>query len=111
MKKKCYMCEKGELVVKKIPYVFHGKDLGKFVMEVCSTCNEQFLDEDTSKKIEVAAKKAKVWGLSRTTKVGKSGNSLDIRIPKDIAQYVGLKQGVQVVIHPEGKDRIIIERQ
>lgn len=109
MKTECYECGKVELSRKNVPYALHGVDLGIFSGEVCAHCGQQFFDEATSKKIELAAKKASVWGLCVQTRVGKSGNALDVRIGQQLAQFVGLTQGTEVMIHPDGKRRLVIE--
>ena len=92
-----------------IDYAFHGVNLGNFVAEVCQKCSQQFFSAETSDKIETVAKKRGVWGLCTPTKVGVSGNSLDIRISHKIASFVGLSKGSEVMIHPEGKKRLIID--
>lgn len=105
----CYECKKGKLTKKMINYYHHGIDFGAFKADVCSSCGEQFFEAETSKRIEEAAKKAGVWGLCRTTKVGQSGSSLDIRVSKPLAEFVGLAKGTEVMIHPDGKKRLVVE--
>jgi len=109
MKLKCYECSEGTLVRKPIEYMLHGVALGRFPAEVCSGCGEQFFNEETSVRIEEAARKAGVWGLCVQTKVGRSGNALDVRIAQPLAHFVGLAQGSEVTIHPEGKKKLVIE--
>jgi ribosomal protein L32 len=108
---KCYECGQGKLQKKLVPYVRYGVHLGKFSAQVCGKCDEEFYDGQTFDKIEQAAKKAGVWGLSMKTKVGKNGNSLDVRISHRLAQFVGLQKGKEVIIRPEGKNRLIVEVQ
>ena len=67
------------------------------------------MSAETMKHVEAAAKKAGVWGLCVTTKVGRSGNTLDVRISQPLARFVGLSQGQEVTIHPEGNRRLVIE--
>jgi transposase-like protein len=105
---KCPTCGKGELKNKIIKESMHGVMLGEFSAQVCSKCNESFTDIDITKKIEDAAKKAGVWDLGKKTKITRSGNSLAIRLPKEIATFMKLKEGSEVYINPE-KNRIIIE--
>ncbi|TSC80912.1 MAG: hypothetical protein G01um101429_37 [Parcubacteria group bacterium Gr01-1014_29] len=45
-----------------------------------------------------------------TTKVQKWGNSLAVRIPKEMIQRLALKEGSDIVVH-EDKAAIIIRRQ
>ena len=87
----CPICEKGILKKGKIKEHMFGVYLGEFPADICSKCGESFTDSDTTRKIEEAAKKKGIWGLGATTKVTKTGNSLAIRIPKKIAEYLNLK--------------------
>lgn len=85
-----------------------GVYLGEFPAEICSKCNESFTNEKTTRKIEELAKSKGIWGLGKRTKITKTGNSLAVRIPKEIANFLKLKEGNEAYIHPE-KDKIIIE--
>jgi antitoxin component of MazEF toxin-antitoxin module len=58
--------------------------------------------------IEDAAKKKGIWGLGATTRITKTGNSLAVRIPKKIADYLKLQNGKEAYVHPEN-DRLVIE--
>jgi YgiT-type zinc finger domain-containing protein len=107
----CYECGKKTMKRKSVEYLFHGVLLGTFPAEVCSSCGEQFFGEAASVRIEAAAKAKGVWGLQAVTKVAKSGNSLDVRISKKLAKFVGMHQGDEVVVHPEGKKRLVIEME
>ena len=102
------MCGKGALRRGMVQEKMFGADLGKFPAEICNACGESFTDEETTKRIEAAAKRKGVWGLGKKTKVTKTGNSLAVRIPKDIAVYLNLKDGSEVYIHPEG-NKLVIE--
>jgi len=105
---KCPVCGKGELKQEIIEERMFGVVLGKFPANVCSACKESFTDEATTKKIEAAAKAKGVWGLGMKTKVTKAGNSLVVRIPKKIADFLKLTQGKETYIHPDG-EKLIIE--
>ncbi len=107
IRKKCDECG-GKIVNKKAEFSLYGISLGKFPAEVCSKCGEKIFTEETSDKIDKAAKEKGLWGLGAKTTVGKVGSSLDVRINKKIADFVGLQKGQTVLIHPEGKNRIII---
>ena len=88
-------------------YVF-GIYLGEYPAEVCTFCKESFTDRETTKKIEERAKKIGIFGLAKKTKITKTGNSLAVRIPKEIINFLKLKEGKETYIYPE-KNRIIIE--
>lgn len=105
---KCPACEEGILKKGKIEEVMFGIYLGDFPAEICNKCNESFTDEKTTRAIEQIARKKGIWGLGKKTKITKTGNSLAVRIPKEIANFLRLKEGKEAYIHPE-KDKIVIE--
>ena len=105
---KCPVCEKGSLKKGKIKEEMFGVYLGEFSAEICAKCNESFTDEKTTRLIEDAAKKKGIWGLGKKTKITKTGNSLAVRIPQEIAKFLNLKDGKEAYIHPEG-NKLIIE--
>ncbi|MBI2650301.1 AbrB/MazE/SpoVT family DNA-binding domain-containing protein [Candidatus Woesearchaeota archaeon] len=55
------------------------------------------------------ARKKGVWGLGKKTKITKTGNSLAVRIPKEIANFLNLKEGKEAYMHPEKDNKLIIE--
>ncbi|MBS3156612.1 AbrB/MazE/SpoVT family DNA-binding domain-containing protein [Candidatus Woesearchaeota archaeon] len=105
---KCYICEKGNLNKGKVDYKLHGVNLGKFDAEICDRCGETFFDEETSRKMTKTAKEEGLWKLEAETSVTQSGNSLAIRIPRKIAQFLNLRKGTLTRMHPE-EDKLIIE--
>ena len=96
--------------MKKIKETMFGVYLGEFPAEVCTKCGESFTNIETTKKIEAIAKKKGIWGLGMKTKIMKSGNSLAVRIPKKIADYLNLKQGKEAFIQPQDH-KLVIEAQ
>ncbi|MEK6820162.1 MAG: AbrB/MazE/SpoVT family DNA-binding domain-containing protein [Nanoarchaeota archaeon] len=107
MENKCALCE-GKLKRKMVDYKIYGESIGKFPAMVCISCGEQWFDENTAKKIEEVEKKEDLFGLSRETKVSYSGNSLIIRIPKELAKFMGIKKETLVVMYPEDKNKLCI---
>ncbi len=105
---KCPTCEIGDLRKRKIKEYMFGVYLGEFPAQVCSKCNESFTDSSVMREIEEIAKKKGIWGLGAMTKITKTGNSLAVRVPKKIVDYLKLKEGEEAYIHPD-KDRLIIE--
>lgn len=103
----CPICKEGILKKNKIKEYMFGVYLGEFPAEVCTKCGESFTDSSTTKKIEEVARKKGIWGLSATTKITKTGNSLAVRIPKKIADFLKLKDGEETYIHPEDRKLII----
>ena len=104
----CPICEKSELRKGKIREVMFGVDLGEFSARICSNCKESFTDEAATKLIEEAAKRKGVWGLGKTTKIAKAGNSIVVRIPKPIAEFLHMKVGQEAFVHPD-RDKLVIE--
>ena len=106
---KCPVCEKGNLKKGQVEEVMFGIPLGEFDGEICDRCGESFLNESAMKEIEARAKEAGVWGLSKSIKVVKSGNSLSVRIPSKLAQFLELTEGKDVILYPDGKKKIVVE--
>ncbi len=106
---KCYTCEKGFLERKKVDFMLYGELIGKFDADVCSKCGEKFFDEETSQKIDEATKAKGLWGLEVETSVGQSGDSLMVRINKQLAQFLNLHKGEKIKIRPEAKNKLVIE--
>ena len=105
---KCYTCGKLDFIKKKVEYVQFGKSFGMFDALVCPKCNETIFEGAVSEQIEKKAKELGVWGLARKTRIGTSGSSLDVKLPKQIAEFLGLKKGQEVVIEPVRKNKIEI---
>ena len=106
----CPICEKGKLKKGKVKEYMFGVYLGEFSAEICTKCKENFTSEETMKKIEEKAKEKGIWGLGQKTKIAMAGNSLAVRIPKNIANFLKLKEGKETYIHPQG-DKLVIEPQ
>lgn len=105
---KCVMCDKGTLKEKNVDYKEFGVSLGKYSGKVCTNCGEVFFDASTAKKIQVKSKELGLFGLAKNTKVARVGNSLAIRIPKEIANFLKLKKEEQVKIMPKSQNELII---
>ncbi len=104
---KCDECG-GKLTVKDVDFSLFGTNLGRFPAEVCTKCGEKVFSEEVSDRIDSVAKEKGLWGLGVKTTVGQVGGSLDIRINRRIAEFTGLKKGQAVLVHPDGKNRIVI---
>ena len=107
---KCPVCEIGMLKKGKIKEYMFGTYLGEFQADICSKCGESFTDSAATKNIEEIAKEKGLWGLSAKTKITKTGNSLAVRIPKKLVEYLKLKNGEEAYIHPEN-NKLIIETE
>ena len=84
----CYKCEKANFIKKKVDFIQLGISLGKFDALVCPICDETVFEGPVSKQIEIKAKEAGIWGLARKTRIGTSGSSLDVKVPKIIADIL-----------------------
>lgn len=104
---KCPICGKGILKKSKIKEYMSGVYLGEFPAEICTKCGESFTDSKTTREIEEVAKKKGIWGLGAITKITQTGNSLAVRIPKKIADFLKLKKEKEVFIHPQDHKLII----
>lgn len=107
MLERCVMCG-GKLEKQDVEYEIAGLSLGKFSAWVCQ-CGEQYFDEETANAMTAAAKKKGVFGLTKRTRVGYTGKSLMVRIPKEIAKFLRLRKGEEVKITPEGRKKISVE--
>ena len=104
----CPMCN-STLKKGKIKEQYLGHDLGEFEGFICSKCGETLLTENSVRKAEQKAKELGIFGLAEKTTIAKSGNSLIVRIRKNVADYLGLFEGDEVIIHPEGKKKLVME--
>ena len=103
----CWGC-KEKMKEENIDYFLYGIKIGNFPAKICKKCNETYFSEETSKKITEMTKQKGLWGLQAKTKVGKVGTTLDIRLPKKIINFLKLRQGEEVTIYPENKNKLII---
>lgn len=109
MKRKvCEECS-GRIVKKKVEFTLYGESLGFFPAEVCVKCGEEVFDEATSDKIDEVAKNKGLWRIGASATVTQVGSSLAVVINKKISDFLGLKKGREVYVHPESKRRIVIE--
>lgn len=103
----CWDCGK-KMIKKNIEYNLYDILIGKFPAMVCETCKESFFSEEISKKITQLVKEKGLWSLQAKTKVGQAGQTLDIRLPKKIIEFIKLKKGTEVTITPESQNKIVI---
>lgn len=109
MTENCPVCGKGALRPKRVHEEMFGIALGTYDAEVCDYCGETFLTAESVDKIESRAKELGLWGLASKVKVGRSGNSLVVRIPSPLARYLRLKSGQEVLVAPDRAHRLILE--
>lgn len=88
---------------------FFGINFGLSQANICTECGSEYLPQEVMEKIETEAKKKKLFGLERKGRVTKSGNSLVIRIPKEIAESLKIKRDLPIVLYPTEPRKLIIE--
>ena len=85
---------------------FFGIDFGLKKIEICTKCGEEYITDEVMEEIENECKKLGLFGLERKVRITKSGNSLVIRIPPEIAKFVGLKYKDIISMLPIGKGKL-----
>ncbi|MBI3033258.1 hypothetical protein HYY69_07315 [Candidatus Woesearchaeota archaeon] len=108
--KRCYICEKGELLsVEDILLELHGY---VFVVkgERCNKCNEEIPYEEETQKTITTARKLGVWPepLKLHRRFSRSGGGLVFRVPNDLEKQMHLTENTEIGITKLGK-KIIIE--
>lgn len=105
-----YKCLCGGTMKKSIAHIEQlGIDFGLKPIEVCTKCGEEYVSNDVMIEIENECKKRGLFGLERKVKVTKSGNSLVIRIPPEIAKFVGLNYETIISLLPLGKGKMELQ--
>lgn len=105
-----YKCSCGGTLKKSQCSVeFYGIDFGIRDCEVCTSCGSEYLDQEVMQKLEEEVKKRKIFALERNVKVTKSGNSLVIRIPREIAEFLNIGYLSSLRMFPVEKGRLEIE--
>jgi len=105
---RCIICN-GDTIRKRIEYKEFGISLGNFNAEVCKKCGEAYFDEKIAEEIQQRSKQLGLFGLAKKAKVAEIGNSLAIRIPKEIAAFLNLKKGKDVVLLPKDKHDLLVQ--
>jgi len=88
---------------------FFGIDFGVKPANICADCGAEYLAQKVMEEIESEVKRRGLFGLERRGRVAKSGNSLVIRIPKEIADSLKIKRDLPIVIYPSEPKKLIIE--
>ncbi len=102
---KCDGCGKGTIKKEKVDYILLGQSMGKFDALVCNACGETVFEGETFLLIEKKAKEKGIWGIAAKTRIGTSGNALDVKLPKALVDFLQLQKGQEVLIEPIDKKR------
>src|SRR5213594_1423626 len=105
----CPSCGNGKLRRSKVREEVFGVELGEYPAEICGACGESFVDGPAMRKLEARAKELGLWGLAKKVSIVKSGNSLVVRIPAELARFLKLKGGEDALVRPEGREKIVVE--
>lgn len=97
---KCDECGQGTVKQKKVDYLLLGQNLGKYDAVVCDHCQETIFSGETFHLIEKKAREKGIWGIAAKTRIGTSGNALDVKLPKSIVDFMHLQKGQEVLIEP-----------
>ena len=110
MQKNEYPCPCGGKVKWKMENVIiEGVKCGLLNVEYCEKCGEEYFPEDAMEIIEKKLKEKGLWGIKRKeANLWKSGSSVLLRIPKDIADKLHLKPNEKVTLYTEGKNKLIV---
>lgn len=88
---------------------FFGIDFGMKEADVCTKCGSEYLSQELMEELEAEVKRRGLFGLERRGRVAKSGNSLVIRIPKEIADSLKIKRDLPIVIYPSEPRKLVVE--
>ena len=99
----------GKLVSTPMPVEYFGIDFGIREGHACTKCGDEYLTEEVWQEVENKAKELGLFGIERKVRVRKSGNSLVVSIPPEIAKYLGITKESLVSLVPTGKRKIEIE--
>lgn len=99
----------GKLRKADLPVDFYGIDFGVKRGEICNKCGAEYLDEKILQEVEADIKKRGIFGLEQKVQITKSGNSFVLRIPPEIARFVGVHYKNFVRMYPADKKRLEVE--
>ncbi len=99
----------GKLKSSQTEIEFFGIEFGLKPCEVCTKCGAEYIDQQVMKEIEKEVKKRGILGLERNIQVTKSGNSLVIRIPPEVAKFLNIRYKTLLRLFPVDKKRIEVE--
>ena len=88
---------------------FFGIDFGVREAEVCTRCGAEYISQDLMEEVESEVKRRGLFGLERRGHVARSGNSLIIRIPKEITESLKIRRDMPIIIYPSDSKKLIIE--
>jgi antitoxin component of MazEF toxin-antitoxin module len=103
------VCGKGSLRPGTIHEELFGVSRGDYPSDISDRCGESFLSSERMQQVEARAKEPGLRGLASKVIFPRSGNSLVVRIPSQLARYLKLKSGQAVLVSPEKENRLLLE--
>jgi hypothetical protein len=88
---------------------FFGIDFGVREAEVCARCGAEYISQELMEELETEVKRRGLFGLEKRGHVAKSGNSLVIRIPKEITDSLKIRRDMPIIIYPSDSKKLVIE--
>ena len=88
---------------------FFGIDFGIREAEICTRCGAEYISQELMEELEMEVKRRGLFGLERRGHVAKSGNSLVIRIPKEITESLKIRRDMPIIIYPSDSKKLVIE--
>lgn len=103
-------CKCGGKLKKSVTEVeFFGIDFGIKPANICTKCGSEYISQEVMEEIEAEVKRRGLFGLEKRGRVAKSGNSLIIRIPKEIVASLKIKRNLPVLIYPSERRKLVVE--
>ena len=103
----CMSC-KAKLIKSKTVKEYGGIEIKEIPCHRCPKCGEEYFTGEEQRYLEKVAKELGVFGTSRMKrKLGKSGDNVILRLPKEIIEDIGLEAGDSVNLWKEGKKIVI----
>ena len=99
----------GNLRKTKVEVEFFGIDFGLRDAEVCMACGSEYLDHETLKEVEMEIKKRNIFAMERKVQVDRSGDSLVIKIPPEIAEFLDIHYKSLVQLFPVDRNRLEVK--
>lgn len=105
-----YKCSCGGPLRRTMAQVtFFDIDFGLREAEVCGACGAEYLDQSVLAEVEAEVKRRGLFGLERKVSVTKSGNSLVVRIPPELARFAGIHYKSLLRLYPVEHGRFEVE--
>jgi hypothetical protein len=111
MRRKGYPCPCGGKVTwQKKRIEIQGIDCGILDVEYCNKCGSEYFPEEPMVIIEQKLRQAGIWGIDRREiTFWKSGNTVVLRLPVNIARNLNLKAHTKILLYQEGKNKLVVE--